>query len=334
MKRINNMRSAFIVFIFITVITSCKKTTPVNSGGNNNGTPTAQFFEYLITPSTTNTSISSYNNDHYVCIDTRLSLKNKLFVFLPGTTGFPSAYKLIVKKAASLGYHAIGLMYPNSTDIYTAASNSADNNEFGRCRQEIFDGSNQTNGVSVDTNNCIKSRLYKLLYYLQQQHPDQNWGQYLLNGSINWSKIVISGHSQGGGHAFYIAKQVGVDKAISFSSIDWNSSIGASANWVTTTGATPISKFYSFNGTNDEIFNYTNVQTQLADMNMIGPAVSIDMNAAPYNNSHTLTTSTSPAFSIIFPNHNLTVLDQYVPKSSNGAVAATFTNAWEYLLNN
>jgi hypothetical protein len=125
-----------------------------------------------------------------------------------------------------------------------------------------------------------------------------------------------------------------VDRAISFSSIDWNSTLGISADWVTANGATPISKFYSLNGTNDEIFNYSNLQTQLADMNITGPAESIDVTPAPYSNSHTLTTSTTPAFSIIFPNHNLTVLDQYVPKSSNGAVSTTYLNAWEYLLNN
>lgn len=327
------MRKLFIVCWLIIFAVACKKTKPIVSG-NNTGNNSGQFYEYFITPSATNSAISSYNNNHYVCLDTRLALKNKLFVFLPGTTGFPTAYELIVKKAASLGYHAIGLMYPNATDIYTASSASTDNSLFGKCRQEIFDGSDQTTGVSVDTNNCIRSRLCNLLIYLQQQYPTQNWNQFLINGQIDWSKVVISGHSQGGGHAFYIAKQVAVDRAISFSSIDWNSTLGRSADWVTAPGATPISKFYSFNGTNDEIFNYSNVQTQLADMNLTGPAVSIDITATPYNNSHTLTTSTTPAFSIIFPNHNLTVLDQYVPKSSNGAVASTFSNAWEYLLGN
>ena len=32
----------------------------------------------------------------------------------------------------------------------------------------IFDGTDQTTGVSVDQNNCIKNRLYKLIIYLQQ----------------------------------------------------------------------------------------------------------------------------------------------------------------------
>lgn len=57
---------------------------------NNNNTHTdtiqtspPQLFEYLILPSATNSAIVTYNNAHEVLIDTRIVLKNKLFVFLP-----------------------------------------------------------------------------------------------------------------------------------------------------------------------------------------------------------------------------------------------------------
>lgn len=319
---------------------SCQKNNDVaqsNGGTTDLSRVTAQLYEYNILPSATNSSITSFNSAHEVCLDTRTTLKNKLFLFLPGTTGFPTAYKLIVKQAASLGYHAIGLMYPNDASIYTASNNDVTNTEFGKCRQEIFDGTNQTSGVTVDTNNCIKNRTYKLLVYLQQKYPTQNWSQFITNGQVNWSKIVIAGHSQGGGHAFYIAKKVAVDKAICFSSIDWNSALNTSAAWVTQTGLTPVSKFYSFNGTSDEIFNYTNVQTQLSDMGILGSPVSIDSNAPPYTTSHRLITSATPAISIApFPNHNLTCLDMSVPKTSltSGTVTIAFINVWNYLLTN
>jgi hypothetical protein len=325
--------------IALLVLASCKKNNDVTSNGGSvtdtSSRSTGQFYEYNILPSTTNSSIVLFNSAHAVCLDTRTTLKNKLFVFLPGTTGFPATYKLIVKQAASQGYHAIGLMYPNDASIYTASNNDTTNTQFAKCRQEIFDGTNQTSGVSVDTNNCIKSRLYKLLLYLQRTYPTQNWSQYILNGQVNWSKIVVAGHSQGGGHSFFIAKKVAVDKAISFSSIDWNSALNRSAAWVTQTGATPINKFYSFNGTRDEVFSYTNVQTQLADMGITGSPVSIDNNNSPYSSTHRLTTSATPALSIApFPNHNLTCLDMSVPKTSSGTITTAFINAWIYLLNN
>jgi hypothetical protein len=240
-----------------------------------------------------------------------------------------------VKQAASQGYHAIGLMYPNDPSIYTASNNDTTNTQFAKCRQEIFDGTDQTSGISVDTNNCIKNRLYKLLLYLQITYPTQNWSQYILNGQVDWNKCVVAGHSQGGGHAFFIAKKVAVDKAICFSSIDWNSALNRSAAWVTLVGATPINKFYSFNGTNDEVFNYANVQTQLTDMGIIGTSISIDNNISSYSSTHRLTTSATPALSIApFPNHNLTCLDMSVPKTSSGTVTTAFINSWNYLLNN
>ena len=253
---------------------------------------------------------------------------------MPGTTGSPEFYKLIVQKAASLGYHAIGLMYPNSSDIYVASGSNLDNTLFGKCRQEKFDGTNQTIGVSVDANNCIKSRLYKLLVYLQQQYPTFNFGQFINGTDVNWSLCTISGHSQGGGEAFYIAKKVGVEKAISFASIDWNALLGRSANWVSQTGVTPISKFYTINSTKDQVFSYTNVKTQLNDMGLLGTAISIDNNVSPYSSSHRLITSATPAISLLVPDHNISVLDAYVPKDALGNVVPAFANAWTYLLTN
>lgn len=324
------MRKLFYL-LSIVLFFSCKKTRVNSNGNNNNNNTQTEIFERLITPSTVNAAVTSYNSQHYVYLDTVTKI-NKLFVFLPGTTGSPQFYKLIVKKAASLGYHAIGLMYPNGTDLYTAAAASSDNTQFGKCREEIIEGADLSTGVTVDNNNCIKTRLYQLLVYLQQLTPSQNWQQFMTNNTIDWSKVVIAGHSQGGGHALYISKLYAVDKAISFSSIDWNTTLGRSADWVTASRVTPVSKLYSFNGINDQIFSYANVQTQLAEMGFTGPAVSIDTNVPPYLNSHTLTTSATPATSVIFPDHNLTCLDSYVPKNTTGGPATNFVNAWEYLL--
>ena len=325
------MKNVFY-FCFTILLFSCKKTKVVDSNNNNNNN-TTQLFERLISPSTVNSAVTAYNSQHYVYIDT-VALRNKLFVFLPGTTGSPQFYKLIVKKAAAMGYHSIGLMYPNNSDLYTAAASNTDNTQFGKCRQEIIEGIDLSTGVTVDNNNCIKTRLYQLLVYLQQLTPSQNWQQFILNNDIDWSKVVIAGHSQGGGHALFISKLYSVDKAISFSSIDWNSNLGRSADWVTQPGATDVARLYSFNGIRDQIFSYANVQTQLAEMGFTGPAVSIDSTQPPYFNSHTLTTSATPATSVLFPDHNITSLDSYVPKNNTGGAAANFDAAWGYLLGN
>lgn len=326
----------FILFLLAFVIVSCSKNNDSTgaSGTNNNNTSTNQLYEYIINPSATNSNIVLYDNPHYVYVDTRVTAINKLFVFLPGTSGFPSVYTLIAKKAASLGYHAIGLMYPNGSELYIASGSNPDNTSFGRCRQEIFDGTDQSTSINVNSDNCIKGRLTKLLQHLNSKYPTQNWGQYLINGQVDWSKCMVAGHSQGGGHALYISKKVLLSKAISFASIDWNTALGSSASWVFDAGATPVSKLFSINSTKDQVFNYANVQTQLNNLGIPGSPVSIDDVSTPYGNTNRLFTSAIPAITLLFPDHNITCLDQYIPKTASGAVVPAFDNAWTYLLNN
>jgi hypothetical protein len=296
--------------------------------------PVAALYQYNVLPSATHAAITVFNNEHFACLDTRVTAKNKLFIFFPGTSGTPAFYKTIVQKAAALGYHAIGLMYPNNSDLYIASASSLNNNLFGLCRSEIFTGADVTTGVTVNTENCIRTRLIKLLQYLQQQNPWQNWQQFLSGtADVNWSKCLLSGHSQGGGHAAYIGKQVSVDRVIVFSSIDWNGLLNKSANWVSAPGATPVNKYYNFFHPADEIFNWSNARQQFVDAAVPGLPVNTDSVSAPYNSSNNLYTRTTPGLAVFVPNHNVTCLDLYLPLNGSGQLPGTFTAAWEYLLN-
>jgi hypothetical protein len=327
------MRYTLLIALCFTMVFSYCAKDP--SPGPQPGDP-PQLYEYKILPSATNPAINTFNNEHLVYVDTRAAAKGKLFVFLPGTTGTPGFYSLILKRAAALGYYSIGLMYPNNSDMYVASAASPDNTQFGKCRQEIFDGTDQTTGVNVNSDNCIKNRLIKLLQYLNQQYPNQGWGQFLTASGtdVNWVKIVVAGHSQGGGHAWYISKKVLVDRSIAFSSIDWNSLLNQSAAWIGTAGVSPASRLYSFNHTGDELFAYANVQQQWSDLTLTGPATNIDTEPAPYSSSHTLITTATPGINIIVPNHNITCLDPYVPKNAALAVTDNFVKAWDYLIGN
>jgi hypothetical protein len=165
------MKSVLKVIVLALIFVSCKPDDDPGGGGGGTG----QLFEYRIAPAATHGVIATFNAEHYVFLDTRTTLKNKLFVFLPGTSGAPGFYSEILKTASAAGFHTIGLMYPNGSDMYIAASASPDNTQFSKCRLEIFNGTNQTTGVNVDADNCINTRLVKLLQYLQTQHPEQNW---------------------------------------------------------------------------------------------------------------------------------------------------------------
>jgi hypothetical protein len=323
----------FILLIAITCIVLLGACSKGSSPGPQPGDP-PQLYEYKVLPSATNPAITTFNNEHLVYFDTRSAARNKLFIFLPGTTGTPGFYSLILKRAAALGYHSIGLMYPNGSEMYVASSASPDNTQFGKCRQEIFDGTDQTTGVNVNSDNCIKNRLIKLLQYLNLQYPTQGWGQYLSGSDVAWIKCVVAGHSQGGGHAWYISKLALVDRSIAFSSIDWNSLLNRSAAWIAQAGVSPATRLYSFNHPQDEIFAYANVQQQLTDLTLTGPAVNIDTEPVPFSGSHTLITQATPGINIIVPNHNITCLDPYVPKNASLQVTDNFLKAWDYLIAN
>ena len=54
--------------------------------------------------------------------------------------------------------------------------------------------------------NALKSRLGDLLVYLDSLYPTEGWDAfYNTKGFPKWRKIIVSGHSQGAGHAAYLA---------------------------------------------------------------------------------------------------------------------------------
>jgi hypothetical protein len=68
----------------------------------------------------------------------------------------------------------------------------------------------------------VNGRLARLLAYLNKEHPGQGWANYV-NGSsgsdlaVRWENIVISGHSQGSGHAAWLAQTTRLRGAMLFS---------------------------------------------------------------------------------------------------------------------
>jgi len=72
----------------------------------------------------------------------------------------------------------------------------------------------------VDANNSMTARLGFLLRYLDNTSPDEGWDQ-LYDNSANpsfptpiWEKLEFMGHSQGAGHAAYLAQTKPIQGAI------------------------------------------------------------------------------------------------------------------------
>jgi len=242
--------------------------------------------------------------------------QGRLFVFLPGTGAQPTAYEKILQSAAAKGLHALGLSYPNPVEVGVLCASTAPSEAcFWNVRREILTGADLSTKVAIAPPDAIVTRLAKALAYLQANFPDQGWGQYLLgDGSVDWSKVVASGHSQGGGHAGVMAKLYAMHGACYFDSpADWDIVPGQPAGWEAYPNATPAASQYGFTNTLDTLVPWAQLQPIWASMGLdaFGAAVSVDAAAAPYGNAHMLTTTTSLAGSTGL--HSLTVADFATP---------------------
>jgi hypothetical protein len=286
--------------------------------------------EHMVQPNIADPLSGAPNNSHFVYTNPSVTQKNKLFLFFPGTGAVPFNYREILKHAANLGYHAIGLTYPNSDAINQICLTTTDTTCHSRARLEVFDGIDRHSDVNVDVNNCIERRTLKLLEYLNTTYPTENWGQYYAGNEILWNKVIVSGHSQGGGHAGIISKIKQVERVAMFAAMDWIFPLNRNADWITWNGQTPEIKYYGFTHQNDEAVDFNKIQTTWANygMSSFGSLILVDTASTPYNNSHQLYTLLTPAND---PTkfHNSVVVDTYTPMNNSLPIYAP---VWTYMI--
>lgn len=275
-----------LCFVLLIFAVACKKDDPA---------PVVEdTFKVQVHPNKTDVNYSSPDKNHYVVRNSKKSI-NKLLLFIGGSYSNPADYYLVSDHAATLGLDVINLSYLN--DIAAAPlGSSADRLIFDNYREELCFGTAVSNVVSVDALNSIVMRAINLIIYLNKTYPDQNWGQYLTSANtLQWSKIIVTGHSQGAGHACYLAKKNLVDRLVMFSGPnDYHGYFSAAANWLSQSGKTPVSKQYVLLHTQDEIVPFNN---QIANITALGLLAAgqnttlADKLTTPYANSHALAIS-------------------------------------------
>ncbi len=295
----------------------------------------AQRQSVLIAPQTTDPNITTNLNNHYVSINRSLAPKNQLFVFFPGTGGVAFNYLEVNNTAADLGFHAVNLTYPNDDAVNSLCGAPNTNLDcYANVRLETKDGTDRTPLVNVSRPNSIENRLIKLLIYLRNQAPNDNWGQFLIDDStLDWSKIIVSGHSQGGGHAGIIGRYHAVVRVVMFAAMDFNGLANSPANWIALPASTPNAsmpdRFWGFSHTRDEQVNFTLLSTRIwtvYGMPGYGAIVNVDSSAPPFNNTHSLTSNLECENF-----HGCIAADARLVRQNGVPV---FKPVWEYLLSN
>ena len=200
---------------------------------------------HQVQPSVADPEIKRFDQPNIAMFNHSVKRDAPLLVFFPGTTSEPKASWPFLEAGADAGYRVVGLMYDNGVSVPTTCGPQADPACSDRFREKRIFG----DGVSTDIDDLpdesVVNRLVKLLEYLDTNFSNEGWGQYLDHGQPKWSQIAVSGHSQGGGVAAYIAKKRSVYRVINLSGAwDRVEATKEWAGWITSPSATPMDRWY------------------------------------------------------------------------------------------
>lgn len=150
---------------------------------------------------------------HWFCRpEPRSRWNGRMVLHLVGSWSDPASDHRFPEHACALGFAAIAPMYDNR---YPARETCGDD---GACyeahRREVVDGvEGAPLPVDVDGSNSVRRRVDTLLSQLAAD--DDMWATMrdrLATG--DWSAVVLSGHSQGSGHALYLAREEAAERLV------------------------------------------------------------------------------------------------------------------------
>lgn len=201
---------------------------------------------HVVRPSQTDPAITQFDVPHAVMFNKRAGENAPLVLFLTGTGGQPLGAPAILSVVANQGYRVIGLAYNDEPAVVQVCPQSPDPDCSARFREERIFGDDPGAPVQNPPDEAIIPRLVSLLRYLDHQYPSEHWGQYLANGEPVWSRLIVSGQSQGAGMAAYIAKKRMVARVVLFSSPwDFYGRDRTLAPWIGMPSLTPMDRWYA-----------------------------------------------------------------------------------------
>jgi len=281
----------------------------------------------MMTPLTDLPDSINRNLDHLIAVPKTLSTDGVLYVHLPGSGGLPEDYQLITKHAAKLGYHVINLAYPNWPAVRTLIQDQTDPQLPEQIRRERLFGENQTNLIKVTPVDCIENRIVRLLEYNSLQYPDEQWDQFLYeNHTLRWDRIVVGGHSQGAGHATYLAKLYKLRGIILFAGPgDYVKDYG-SAPWLFKENMISSEDMYGFTHRLDPVSRLFFNHQSLLGMDVFGSPQRVDGKTSDELQSHILTSWILDIPESNF--HNAVAVDDYIPSAWDTPI---YEQVWTYM---
>lgn len=241
-----------------------------------------------LNPNALDSGTERFKGDHIAQWDEAAKPNGLLLLSLGGTGSLPEDMSDFNTEAAKLGYATLALDYVNDKvkvqgkeiadapvqgNISTSCRGSKDKSCFDNFRREVVKGEQVSHQARVDRRNSIEHRIETALRELAKKVPAR-WGKFLTpENQVNWSKIVVAGHSQGSGHTAFLAKLHPLRGAVMLAGPQDSFADGETAPWLDLPSRTPSDRFYSFLHKND--FFGSQKQIAVARVLMKNPSAAV-----------------------------------------------------------
>ena len=256
MNNLINKISKWTSLISISLLLVCFSQCRNAKEDYSNNAISNEIIELKIKPSTTDSTITNTDAAHYIKYNPSTS-QGKLLLFLPGTNGIPErGPKQLFDVAIDQGYIVINLSYINKQAVagICRGENLLEDSECtSKFRDQRIFGTQLTSLIPDKPQDAIVNRFVKLLQHLHEIDSKRNWDKYLDGDKPKWNIITISGQSQGGGMAAFIAKKRKVNRIINFSG-GWDfSKKGKIAKWYSSPSVTPPDRWFGIYHTKERM---------------------------------------------------------------------------------
>ena len=107
--------------------------------------------------------------------------------------------------------------------------------------------------------------------------PDAGWKAFMHHGEIRWDRIVLAGHSQGGGHAAILGKRHSLKRVVMLGSPTDDCQVrGGPASWLGAPGETPSDRYYGFVHAGDPGFDRILAAWEAIGLAQFGGLINVD----------------------------------------------------------
>ncbi len=255
----------------------------------------------------------------YASVDPAVPARGELVIWLMGYNAE------LFRELNAMGLHVIGPHYARGWFSICCQQNPVADDCRGNLRLEAATGLDVSDEVAIDPTDSLVHRATRMVEHLASERAAGNWGQFLASdGTLDWSKVILSGASHGATTAARLAKHQRVARVVCLCGPR-----DQYQSWQALPSATPPERFFGFShvldgGWTDDHYCRS---WQMMGLARFGPIVNVDDADPPYGNTRRLISSLpvkddKAAHSSVTPGSRS-------PKTAAGDYA--FSPVWRYL---